>query len=639
MNEEHINLFVYGSLRDPMIFKSVCGLGFTPRASAVTRNNLKAELAILPRHQKVSPDNVYFYAIPRKNFKIEGFVIYDLPVDALNEIDKYEGKYYEREIVNINTAAGPIEAYAYLGSSKQMRRKFGDRFHVNLIHELWLRKRIEKFFCDHTRPGEKSIDADVERRARRELLGTTERDLVVSHLGSNAVSDYFLEHELDRPCPSIMHLYYEEEAKPFIDKYIALVVKQVLLNQFEHKIHTRYRYELERRQPSRRYFTRSFSLLVAMRMINANEKAVDAVLTRCLDEMPPSPDYDLLDYVKYAINAADSIFDSRVAKSQITAIGNKLSPGLMPLGVELEFSNLGYKALDKDKIGYDPDFDGFKYFYDFRLEVLTWKLGGYIDDHSGSHDIPRRRGFFEVAPGRLNLLGDVSKPSSNDPWLMNQLIREIARFYPVRPHSMHLSLQMRKGQIGKQKILPLSFIKCLLALGGGTQEKARGKLYISRLAQAEIQDNRFGDELVFSRTSKRKYHLPTESTTDKTFAYTPSFVYQYKFLRLDGRANYEPLIMALKGLQIACNPADFLTAEQLTKHPGLKKQYQQLKEWANEPTEISRQTRSRFIKAIQMGLMNEAHHQPVHKLHYIDWAMGAIDVQLRLFNKRIAVQT
>jgi hypothetical protein len=63
-----------------------------------------------------------------------------------------------------------------------MRKRFGDRFHVNLIHELWLRKRIEKFFDLHTRPGEKSIDADIERRARRELLGTTERDLVVTHL-------------------------------------------------------------------------------------------------------------------------------------------------------------------------------------------------------------------------------------------------------------------------------------------------------------------------------------------------------------------------------------------------------------------------------------------------------------------------
>ena len=200
------------------------------------------------------------------------------------------------------------------------------------------------------------------------------------------------------------------------------------------------------------------------------------IVKKCFSTMPCDGTFDLIDYVKYAISAADSIFDSRVARSQIAGIASKLQPGLMPLGVELEFSNLGYKALDTEQAGADPDFDGFKYFYDFRLDVLTWKLGGYIDDHSGSHDVPRRRGFFEIAPGRLNMLGDVSKPSTNDPWLMNQFIREIARFYPIRPHSMHLSLQMRKGQLGKQKVLPLSYVKCLLALGGGTQERSKGRL-------------------------------------------------------------------------------------------------------------------------------------------------------------------
>jgi hypothetical protein len=33
--------------------------------------------------------------------------------------------------------------------------------------------------------------------------------------------------------------------------------------------------------------------------------------------------------------------------------------------------------------------------------------------------------------------------------------------------------------------------------------------------------------------------------------------------------------------------------------------------------------------------MHEAYRKPYHKLHYIDWAMGAIDLQIRLFNQRI----
>ncbi len=639
MSENSVNLFVYGSLRDPMIFKSVCGYGFTLKTSAMDEETLRAELSLLPQHLKVSPDNVYFYAVPKPSAKIEGFVIYDVPSEAMKEVDKYEGKFYDREQVKINTAGGPVDAEAYLASSRQMKKQFGDRFHVNLIHELWLRKRIENFFHDHTRPGEHSPDADIERRARREMLGTTERDLVVSHLGSNAVSDYFLERELSRPCSSIKHLYDESAAIPYIDKYVALVVKQVLMNQFEHKLQSRYRYELERLSPSRRFFTRSISLMIAMRMINSNSNAVDRVLRRCLDTLPPGEGYDLLDYVKYAISAADSMFDSRVARSELARVRTNLQPGLMPLGAEIELSNLGYGAIDRNRIGADDDFDGFNYFTDFKLDVLSWKLGGYIDDHSGNNDSPHRRGFFELAPGRLNALGDISKPATNDPWVLNQLIREITRFYPVRPHSLHLSLQMRKGQMGKQKVLRLSFVKCLLALGGGIQENTTGRVWVSRMGHDEILDYRYGEELVFSRTSKRKYHLQGDGNSEKTFAYSPSFIHQYKFIRLDSRANYEPLIMALKGLQISCNPADFLTAAQLAGSKKLQRQYEELKIWAENPTEISRQIRSQFIKVIQQGLMNEGHRQPAHKLHYIDWAIGAIDVQLRLFNKQIAKQT
>jgi hypothetical protein len=60
-----------------------------------------------------------------------------------------------------------------------------------------------------------------------------------------------------------------------------------------------------------------------------------------------------------------------------------------------------------------------------------------------------------------------------------------------------------------------------------------------------------------------------------------------------------------------------------------------LKKWAAEPAEISHQIIIRFVKTVQDGLMNEGHHQPAHKLHYIDWALSAIDVQLRMFNKQL----
>ena len=197
MFEQTVNLFIYGSLRDRRIFQSVSGLSFTLKQTRVQKNRLLAAPAILPRYRKVSPDNVYFYAVKNPSFRIEGIVIYNVPVSAMNEIDKYEGKRYQRQAVIVNTAKGRIKAKAYLVSQESMKKHFGDRFHVNLIHELWLRKRIEKFIRRRIRPGERTTDAELERQADRELLATTERDLVISHYGTDAVSDYYLAHELE----------------------------------------------------------------------------------------------------------------------------------------------------------------------------------------------------------------------------------------------------------------------------------------------------------------------------------------------------------------------------------------------------------------------------------------------------------
>ncbi|MEA3227358.1 MAG: gamma-glutamylcyclotransferase family protein, partial [Planctomycetota bacterium] len=414
MNERKINLFIYGSLRDSRIFQSVSGLHFARRASKIDGETLFAEPALLPRHRKVSPDNVYFYAISARSSRIDGLVIHDVPAQAMAEIDRYEGKRYERESVKVNTANGPIEAEAYLVTHDSMQKHFGDRFHVNLIHELWLRKRIEMFIKRRTRPGERTVDAESERRADRELLATTERDLVMSHYRTDAVSDYYLEHELDRPRPSIKYLYDDPQAKPFMRNYLALVVKQVLLNQLEEQIQAQYRFELERMRNSERYFNRSVSLLAALQMMNANRKTVDLIVDEYLGTTP-SKEHDLIDYVKYAVRASKSMFDTRVAQAKLLRIRSNLQPGLIPLGLEIELSNIGAAAVEPQRSIRnlsDPVYNGFKHFHDFRLDVLSWKLGGYIDDHTGSTDQARRSGFLELAPGRLNIAGELSRPAT-----------------------------------------------------------------------------------------------------------------------------------------------------------------------------------------------------------------------------------
>ena len=226
MAEKKFNLFIYGSLRDRRIFKSVCGLSFSLKLPHIKKDILLAEPALLAGYKRVSPDNVYYYGVKSHSFK--------------NRRTRYlrcSRKRQWRKSINtrVNVLKGkpsasiPPQALfvrnTYLVSRESMKKLFGDRWHVNLIHELWLRKRIEKFLKKRTRPGERSKDAELERIADRELLATTESDLVISHYRTDAISDYFLEHELDRPRPSIKHLYTDRHAFPFIKNYLALVIK------------------------------------------------------------------------------------------------------------------------------------------------------------------------------------------------------------------------------------------------------------------------------------------------------------------------------------------------------------------------------------------------------------------------------
>lgn len=637
MEQSKTNLFVYGSLRDPQIFKSVCGLTFCYADKAQQEDELIAEPAFLPNHRRVSPDNVYYYAVEDPSSRIEGYLIHDVPLAALAEIDWYEGKRYKRQTVEVYTADKPAKAIAYCARVETMKEDFGDRWHVNLIQELWLRKRIEELIEKSTRPGDKTEDADLERRAHRQLLGTTERDLVISQHRHDTFSDFYIGQEINQPRPSIIPIRKDPAVRPYITSYLDLLVRYVLLNEFEEKIREKYRYQIDHIRTSQRYYWRSISLLAALRMLNASREAVDVIVQRCIETRDFSK-HDLIDYVKYAIKAADGIFDARIAKNQLELIRYSAQPGLMPLGAELELSNVGAKAVENEsdmEWGQDHDYDDFRYFYDFYLDVLSWKMGGCVDDHTGQTSRGRRKGFLEFAPGRLNISAEISRPATSDPWVLNQLITNIVQFHDVAPHSLHLSFQMRRSQIGKQKILPLGFIKCMLILGGGLEHTTGGNIWVSRVGRDEITQYRPKEELAFSLTSKRKWFLGKGDLGEITPKHAISNVYQYKFVRLERRANYEPLILCLKGLQLSYNPADYLTREQLITNPKLRRDYRRLRRWASKPTPISHATINKFLAAVQHGLSKEGHGRAVHKPHYINWALNAVSVQLRLFNQTI----
>ncbi len=79
MSEEKYNLFIYGSLRDQRIFQSVCGMSYSKKESRVDDKTLFAANAMLSGYRKISPDNVYYYAVVAPSSNIDGLIIFDVP--------------------------------------------------------------------------------------------------------------------------------------------------------------------------------------------------------------------------------------------------------------------------------------------------------------------------------------------------------------------------------------------------------------------------------------------------------------------------------------------------------------------------------------------------------------------------------
>jgi hypothetical protein len=140
----------------------------------------------------------------------------------------------------------------------------------------------------------------------------------------------------------------------------------------------------------------------------------------------------------------------------------------------------------------------------------------------------------------------------------------------------------------------------LLAMGGGLEPGPEG-LWLSRLGRGEIMQKTSGEEFVFARTSRRNWYLGDDEIAERPPAQATTHVQQYKFIRLDRQAPYEPLILCLKGLQLAYNPGDYLFAEQIQQNPRLYQHYQELKKWANHPTPIGRGRSSGFWTPFAMA--------------------------------------
>jgi hypothetical protein len=303
------------------------------------------------------------------------------------------------------------------------------------------------------------------------------------------------------------------------------------------------------------------------------------------------------DYAKFAIEIADSIYNSKEMQPIIEFVEENWYSAPTPLGAELEFSCLGKRAVYAHP-GEDKMYDGFYWFRDFDMFRRTWRLGGHVDSHLQiSVGQERHRGFFEYALGRYQIVGDLSRPLFACPWGMSLLINEAVKFANIPPHSLHVSMELQRGRnsgnIMDRKHLDEDLV-CLLLLGGDIRPDLEGKLRERRIFDGELDIN-VSKSLNFS---DRKFHFTKPDQAESE----ASDVMEYKFIRLNREdTDYESLIIALKGYQ-------FGTRARPIKTQTLEKEMPEqafLRAWAANPQPLDSSAINKFIEKVEKGLLEE----------------------------------
>ncbi len=266
-------------------------------------------------------------------------------------------------------------------------------------------------------------------------------------------------------------------------------------------------------------------------------------------------------------------------------------PGNTPIGVELEFSNLGrFATFDKPFKGglNDLIFQNMQYYEAFFLDDISWRLGGYLDAHIRGRSflsLPRigaqPGGFYEYSLVRLDYPRSFSMPLSMDPGLIALYIDEVVNFVAeIKPHSLHINFE--KIVFGELKPQLEDYL-CLFLLGGDLGRNEKGEWRERRLADNELRG-----------VIQRRKHRASEGQTAKE-------VVEYAFLRLwapgERDYNYYPVLMAFKGFQYGFN-IDLSCRDQV----------QGMLAWAHNPQPLPDAAITRFIKTIEIGWQREGGH-------------------------------
>lgn len=616
-----MNIFVYGTLISESNQKIITGKAF------------KRNQAVLKNFRKVTSAACFPFIIPYRNHSVDGYVLLDIDDDSLRKLDKYEAEgdlYFRRsvevELVDVDEPT-IVMCDVYIGNVRSIKQYFMPGTDIDDRIEKYVETEIDELLIQeflHSQP-EQGMDrakAVGEKRIIKELFGSTVEEIVHTHMQRFNLSLSYLTKNLKTTgLPTLKHIRNNPEIIPYADNYIHFAVRHIIFNQIEDLVRADFTGEVK---VEHQFYAHTISVLLALWFVNTRNQMIEDEISAHGAHVFHT-DWEYVDYAERGIKIADKLYNRSEIAKQVEVIKKNRNVGKTPLGCELEFSTVGRYAVHKEK-PVDPMFNHFHYFHDFDFTRRLWKMGGHVDDHRFIDPTQSRSyGFLEYAFGRFRIYGDLSKPVTLDPWVLNRLINEATRFTAIRPHSLHLSIQAR-DPVQFEKKNRMEHLLCLLLLGGDLGYDPQGRLLEKRVGNREIIDS---NGLV--RFNMENIHYADEEKQEK------SIVIEYQFPRLYKEFNYQPLIMALKGYQLAENPRPLCPADSLLNVGH--EEMEQLKKWAHNPYPLEEGYINNFLTTVEYGLMNEDNGKPAHKITYIKKNLALLSVQLRARNKFVLLNS
>jgi len=604
-------VFVYGSLNNDYHLELLTG------------TQLPYKNGILLNHRRIHPEKSFAFALPWRGYTIKGRMLYNVTPEILEKLDEYEneGQLYDRTIAKVKIDEEIIETYVYVGIVKAIKPYVKRGFEEKDRIEEFVEQNVDRYLDEKA-----GVFLDYNREALRlhvtkELLSEEVHSLLRQYFQDVGLPSFIIKHEIQKASiPRLQWLLEDRKAQKYVNQYMDLAVNFMIFNQLEEKFRNDFRYDVK---VTDAYYLHTFSALMALKLLVDNNQQLQIAIRQLgLDRWEPNMVYT--DYAMAAIFIAEELYSRERAQHIVDWFQRNRHIGVVTLGAELEFSNLGSQTIGAQE-GDDPSFDAFYYFYDFDLMRRGWKLGAHVDDHGFlTSQNNRVRGFMELAFGRYKLLGDVSKPATQDPWVLSQIIDLAVRFFKIRPHSMHLS--MGTNSLEKfNRVDNLEHYLCLLILGGDLRQDHNDQLREMRIHRGEIMSEQ-GD-IIFSRLNRHHKNPEDDAWT---------FVIEYQFPRLYFEYDYQPIIMALKGFQLGANPFPFKGCKTLEDRTYIKELEEALKKWAAAPQPVSSSGINAFLSLVEQGLEKEAKMRK--DLEYAKYSLrilGRIEERLKRRNKRI----